>query len=276
LVSGVTMSDDLITLRLVGLGTDGREIAFESFTNQLNSYYDLISQFDRVINGAQSYNLKIVSISMASPLSLAVRPEVRTGKTPKTNPSVFAQKLRAQLHVLDEGPIPDNVDRKLIEIYSKFTQTLGIEFESIDISSQGETVLITKPFISSSNDLAMPACKALGSIAGIVTEAHYTSDPPFIIIDPFSLPIARIKGVFSEKQLDEIRTAGKRKVLIQGELTYVENAPYPKEIRIDTIHVLPNDYEQIDITEFEGVEPGLASDENIERMKDAWKDMVLG
>lgn len=101
-----------------------------------------------------------------------------------------------------------------------------------------------------------------GSVKGRLEAINLHDDKNTFRIYPVAGP-SRVTCHFPEDLRDQAVAAVDRNVIVYGELKYKANAPFPDEIEVEKIEILPPDEDLPALMELRGVAKGAIGDRSV-------------
>lgn len=265
---------DTVEFTIEGLSRDEGDITLGSFQYQLRNFSEALNQTDRIVSGEPkpTVRFRIVGLSHTSPATVKV---AAIPKRPDVDHSgeILDRFVGALDQIARTGTAPEWVDRELLEYLRNLNKPVGRSVRAARLARNGLVVALNRELEAKIDVILAPEETFDGSIKGRLEAINLHLGTNAFRIYPIIGP-PRVTCHFPESLREEAVGAVDRNVIAYGELKYRANAPFPSELDVREIELLPPDGELPMLTELRGAvrgtTGGLSTLEFIQQVQDEW------
>lgn len=264
-----------IDLEIEGLGRHGGLIPLGSFRLQLQHFHEALNLTDRLVSGYgdPTARYRVASMRQESPARITIEARPKHVDEDYT-PDILDGLVGALLEIDETGQAPRWVDRDLLERLRKLNSPIGSRLRSSTIRRNGREVALDRELRAKIDVILAPVESFDGFVKGHLEAINLHESANNFRIYPVVGP-NRVTCHFPEEMRGKAVQAVDETVVVYGELQYKANAPFPDEIDVDDMEVIPPDDELPSLSDLRGAQPdatgGKSSVEFVREVRDEWE-----
>ena len=242
-----------------------RNVRLSDFLNELNAAKLSLARTETLIGGETVLDWQIVELSHSSPATVVLEPVIPSGDTDAAEDTRGPEDIRESVverfflyqdSLTNAAEAPDEMDRATLLAFKDLNNYARHRRIEVTISN-GEAAVEVKGDVSAVIDqILSPKTTALGTIDGRLEYLNIHGGRRVFRIYPVAGP-DHVDCHFSSGQLSEAGDAIGRKVRVVGEITYLERAPFPSSIKVESFEPLPADDELPTLMDIRGIAPDM-------------------
>lgn len=260
-----------IGFRLEGSVEDGGRVRFADLLDFLQRLRATLRRLEETVAVAERpavyYRVVDMQVSSAA-ITLEAVPERLDGDP---TPELLHRVDTGLAAILEGQPAPPWFDREILETFKGLTAPLRRHVRGIHIVRPTRTFTLGRQFEVSIDRILGEDVTAVGSVSGFLDAINVHGVRHFHIY-PLIGP-TKVLCVFPEQLLSDVRKGLKRHVNVSGVLRYKENEPFPHQIDVESVEVLPLAEELPTLRSLRGIAPeaagALDSVAFVRRLRDA-------
>lgn len=253
-------ADNLITISIDGLDSEGGHIRLDEFLDKLNHLLVTLNGIDRLVGqtGNPTLYYRITKASHASPLTFTFEPVVRQGVPRPSGDYINARHSRffRELGAIKKGdPISEEIDDSLLEHLRDLTAGLGSTFKKVIISNGHDKIDLDREFETGIRRILNEEDASYGAAQGTLEAVNIHGGARRFWIYP-QPGIPRIRCDFLPGTQEQVREALGRYIRVEGVKFFRAQSPYPVRISVREFEIL-TDEEPVRLSELGGISPAV-------------------
>lgn len=228
------MSDNTITVRLVGADEDNGVVRFDDFREFCDHLAQCLRKSEAVVSSKRPripYRIRSLQSGSAC-VTLEALPPPNGQDHRKETLSLF----RGTVASLQEGQAIDHrLDRDAIETYRRLISPLRANTKEVWI---GQSQLTTQ-FEANIERILGTSVPSEGSVSGVLERVNVHNKREFVLYAP--IPGYSIRCVFPDELFDQVRTAIKGHVTVWGKMYFRQDKPFPDMVHVKQMELHPPD-----------------------------------
>jgi hypothetical protein len=264
--------DDRIEIVMEGLAEDEGRVRLNAFMSQLQRLGAALAKLDRETNDGKIGNVfQIAELSYSSPVRVVL--QAKPVDSGRATGHLVVEGLRRVTDAIVSGADLSGLDAELLEDIKGLAAPIGRVVKNTTLIFNGSIVDLTPRMAHQLEDALAVEDECDGSLEGDLDQINVHQGANIFHIYPHIGP-RRVTCHFPPGLLDDAVAAVGRRIEVYGSLKYRYRAPFPHQIDVTGIEVLPSDDELPDWDDLRGRAPDatgeLSSEAFVRGLRDAW------
>lgn len=241
-----------ITVRLVGADEDGGDVRFDDFRQFCVDLSRCLREAEKqVAVSHERIPYRVVSLSSSSAVMVL---EALPPKGEHDHREQTLSFFKMTITCLQEGKQLDTpLPRDTLDTFRRLVHPLRHSTKQVWIDG----VQLTSEFEVSIEKIIGASVVSRGSVSGILERVNVHGTREFVLYPP--VPKSRVRCVFEERMLDEIRASLKRHVTVFGTMHYRRGSALPDLVHVEKMVIHPPDDELPTLRSLKGLAPECTS-----------------
>jgi len=264
--------EDRIELVIEGLSEDEGRVRVTAFMAQLQKFSATLQKIDKETNEGQTANIfEIVALSYSSPIRVTLEP--RPVYSARVTSHLIVERLKHVAAALTTGSSLSGFDAELLEDIRGLAAPVGKSVKASTIVFN-DTILDLTPRIAQHVEEALAVVdECEGFLEGHLDQINIHQGANTFHVYPEIGP-KKVTCNFPNHLYDDAVSAVGRRVEVFGVLKYRLAAPFPHQIAVTGIDVIPVDRDLPDWEDIRGRAPDATGDVSseafIRELRNAW------
>ena len=263
-----------IEFRVDGLARYSGDITLGGFLYQLRNLYEALNLTDRLLSKSPKATAiyRITDLSHTSPATVEIAATPRSPDIDHTN-DILDGLVASMSQIAKDGTAPNWVDRDLLKRLRDLNGPVGRSVRAARLLRKGRAVELNQLLKAKIELILAPEETFEGSLKGRLEAINlHDHTNTFRIYPPAGA--SRVTCHFSEELRKAAISALDRNVMVVGVLKYKASAPFPEEIDVTEIDVLPDAEELPRLVELKGAAPEATDRQTpaefVRKLRDEW------
>lgn len=239
------MTQNTVTIKLVGAEDDGGFVRFDDFTGFCRAVSRCLRRVDDVVRPEGSrIRYRIVEMEFASAsMSLeAIRP--RTGRDDRAAVVALFRETTSRLQL---GRHPDTrFTFNDLEAFREIVFPLNRHAKEVWVDGSR----LTSDYVANIESILGSAIPSIGQVTGRLERLNVHDRYEFVL---FPVAGTRIVCVFDQSILEQVRMGVKRSVTVSGILYFQPDKLFPNRVRVQEMEIHPPDEELPRLRDIKGI-----------------------
>ena len=267
--------DDRIELVIEGLPEDEGRVRLNAFMTQMQKLSGALHRLDRDVNGGKAGSVfQIAALSYSSPVRVVLEPKPVASQRFTGHAIVERLKFVADALASSENDNLSQFDSDLLEDILGLAAPVGKTVKSATLIFNGNAFDLTANVASKVENALAVEDECEGSLEGALDQINIHQGAHTFHVYPETGP-RRVTCHFPARLYDDAVAAVGRRVEVFGILRYRAKAPFPHEVAVSGLDIIPADQDLADWDDLRGRAPDasgkLSSEAFIRALRDAWE-----
>lgn len=264
-----------IIITIESAESDREHVSLNDFSFQLEALRKVLSNTESSLSGEQAeIDWQIVDLKHSSPAEIVLRPiDAHTDADKEDIISETVNRVIGCFKMLSENiPPPAEMSQQLLGHYKNFSDKVQKGILRVSLKSGTDTVKVNENVKAAIEAVTLSETKSVGTVEGRLEFLNIHADRNIFRIYS-AIPPEKVNCFFPPDKIEEAREALGRKIRVSGELTYPKGNDFPRDVKVQTIELLPDDDDLPSLMDLRGVAPDvtgdLSSEEFVRNLRDA-------
>ena len=257
-----------------GLARYSGDITLGGFLYQLRNLYEALRLTDRLLSKSPRTTAiyRITDLSHSSPATVEI---AATPKSPDIDHTeeILDGLVGSMNQIAKDGTAPNWVNRDLLKRLRDLNGPVGRSVQAATLRREGHAVELTQLLKAKIEVILAPEDTFEGSLKGRLEAINLHDQTNTFRIYPPAGP-SRVTCHFPKELREEAIRALDRDVVVAGVLRYKANAPFPEEIDVKGIDVLPGVADLPTLIDLKGAAPEATGRQTpaefVRKLRDEW------
>lgn len=264
-----------IIITIESAESDREHVSLNDFSFQLEALRKVLSNTESSLSGEQAeIDWQIVDLKHSSPAEIVLRPIDTRIDTDKED-IVFetVNKVISSLKMLSEDASPPvKMNQQLLGHYKNFSNKVQKGILRVSLKSETDKVKVNENVKAAIDAVTLSETKSIGTVEGRLEFLNIHANQNIFRIYS-AIPPEKVNCFFPPDKIEEAREALGRKIRVSGELTYPKGDDFPRDVKVQTIELFPDDDDLPGLADLRGMAPDitgdLSSEEFVRNLRDA-------
>ena len=264
-----------ITITIESAESDREHVSLNDFSFQLEALRKVLSNTESSLSGEQAeIDWQIVDLKHSSPAEIVLQPIGTHTNTDKED-IIFetVNKVIGYFKALSDNiPLPVEMNQQLLGHYKTFSDKVQKGILTVSLKSETDTVKVSENVKAAIEAVTLSEIKSIGTVEGRLEFLNIHANQNMFRIYS-AVPPEKVNCFFPPDKIEEAREALGRKIRVLGELIYPKGNDFPRDVRVETIELLPDDDDLPSLMDLRGIAPDitgdLSSEEFVRTLRDA-------
>ena len=253
-----------LTIVLKGDPDEEEHLRLSDFISQLEAIRGTLSRVEETVTGTEKRAVyyRVVDLRHSSPATV-VLDAVPIEQSAQDITRLVVDKFVGGLQQIRRGIAPAGFDYDLLESFKKIGDPLRRRVSELSISTDGETVQVTKEIQQEIDKIVGPDELTRGSISGTLEYFNVHAGANHFRIYPIVGP-KKVDCRFPAGMLSKALAGVTKYVNVEGELIYKRSEPFAYAVNVQDIEIFPDEESLPGILDLRGIAPRATGDQSSE------------
>ncbi|MDQ3562993.1 MAG: hypothetical protein M3436_02265 [Pseudomonadota bacterium] len=262
-----------ITIHLKGDPSDDDHLRLSDFTSQLDAIRGALNRLEETItdDDKRAIYYRVIDLRHSSPAAV-VLDAIPTDDSKDDITALVVDKFVGGIKLIQQGISPPGFTYDLFESFKKIAGPLRKRVSELSISTDSETIEVTKEIETYIDKIVGPDELTRGSISGTLEYFNVHAGANLFRIYPIVGP-KKVECHFPNELLSKAIAGVTKYVNVEGELRYKSREPFAYAINVIDIEIFPDDQQLPSILDLRGIAPSatgnLTSEEFVGLIRNA-------